>query len=499
MELATPALEPAEAAAPPAPIAAPPPTSIADLDRAAADLAERAGAFARTPPREKAALAREVIPRTLAAARDLARTACGAVELDPDSGLAGGAWLTGPVAILLAARALAASLDDIATNGRPELPVSALRGRLDGRLVADFAPRTASERTLARGTAAHVMFADDVEPEDAIAGQAAFYRRTDPEGSVALSLVSSGPPAAGALAALSSLFVDGEVALVEIGPARAHLAPILERALAPLVERGFVRIVIGGATPGAHLSSHAAVRTTRTLPSAFGETTPVLVVPCYYARDELWFLVRRFASSIALGTALDVVAPRVFLIAGHGAQRRLFLDELGRALDALPKLGPAWSLRTNHDPATRLGPREIGVIDLPVADDAIAMIDAAIPLCNEHLGEPRAAEIVTHPVHEEDPEIVLALARAVAQLRAREIGINQWPALLPLAPDLPSGGLPGARMLARVDKAILRGPLRVLRRPAYFYDNDKGARLGELLAAFHAAPGLGSLLGVLRR
>src|SRR4051812_13841094 len=101
-----------EIGAPPAPAAsapasAPLPTSAADLDRAAAALADRATAFARPPAKEKAALLRATIPRLHAAAPEMVSLICRAAGVDPSGPLAGAAWLSGPVALIAAARRFA--------------------------------------------------------------------------------------------------------------------------------------------------------------------------------------------------------------------------------------------------------------------------------------------------------------------------------------------------------------------------------------------------------
>jgi hypothetical protein len=74
------------------------------------------------------------------------------------------------------------------------------------------------------------------------------------------------------------------------------------------------------------------------------------------------------------------------------------------------------------------------------------------------------------------------------------VGINQWPAVLAFRGDASWGGHPGARMLARVDKAVVRGLLRMRRLPAYFVDNRGAARMGARMAAFQAEPSVGALL-----
>jgi hypothetical protein len=122
-------------------------------------------------------------------------------------------------------------------------------------------------------------------------------------------------------------------------------------------------------------------------------------------------------------------------------------------------------------------------------DDPVEMLAAAVDRCNQW-GGTSTAELVVHHLHEEDPEFVSAVDRAAVQLRCGVLGINQWPALVMFRGDAPTG----PRMLAHVDKAIVRGPLREARRPAYFPGTGM-ARRGSRLAAFQASPGL---LGLLR-
>src|SRR5690349_8268758 len=86
--------------------------------------ADRAAVFARTPPREKAALLRACLPHILAAAPEMVTLSCHGVTDDPRSRLVGAAWLTGPAAWLASARSLAEALDDIAAVGRPSLPAA---------------------------------------------------------------------------------------------------------------------------------------------------------------------------------------------------------------------------------------------------------------------------------------------------------------------------------------------------------------------------------------
>jgi len=450
----------------------------------AAPEAERAAIFARTPPREKAGLLRACLPRILAIAPEMAVLSSGTATDDPTSPLAGAAWLMGPAAWLAGARSLAEALDDIAAVGRPTLSAADLRGRLEGRVRAHLAPRSFAERRLFGDTETTVLFGEGVAPEEVIAGQAAFYRQGDPPSGVALVAVAGGPPAALPLAVLHSLFVEGKATVATVGPAQAGLGPLLERGLAPLVEAGFLRVETGD--PGIAAGDEAAEP----------HGGPVIVMPALYALDELWFVARRLASEIVAGAAFGVAAPREIVLAGGWAQRKLFLEQLQRALDGLPpRAAAACPLVLDPEPNADLPAGSVAVLTAGW-DDPVEMLAAAVDLCNARLraGDRRTAEIVVHVVHEEDAEVGAALGRALARLRHVAVGVNQWPALLALRGDAPWGARAGAKMLARVDKTILHGPLRSARRPAYFCDHRAAAKRCARLAAFMAAPSMGAIL-----
>jgi hypothetical protein len=350
--------------------------------------------------------------------------------------------------------------------------------------MARLVPRSFAERRLFRDTQAAVLFAEGVVPEEVIAGQGTFYRQADPPVGVSHVAVAGGPPAALPLAALHSLFVEGKATVATVSPAQAGLGPLVGRGLAPLVDAGFLRVETGD--PGVVAGERAAEP----------HGGPVIVTPALYALDELWFVARRLASEIVAGAAFGVAAPREIVLAGGWAQRKLFLEQLQRALDGLPpRAAAACPLVLDPEPSADLPVGSVAVLTAGW-DDPVEMLAAAVDLCNARLrvGDRRTAEIVVHVVHEEDAEVAAALGRALARLHHVAVGVNQWPALLALRGDAPWGARAGAKMLARVDKTVLHGPLRTARRPAFFCDHRAAAARCARLAAFLAAPSVGATL-----
>ena len=349
-------------------VASPPETSAADLDRAAADLGAAATTFARMPPVEKAALLRALLPRTLEEARAQVEAACVAKGIDPSGPMAGEEWLAGPCLTLSNIRLLAEALDDIHRRGKPRLGRGGVHVRRDGRVEVGIFPQGVQERVLYGGVRAHALLQHGATAASARAEQASFYQQRDPEGGVTLILgagnVASIPP----MDALHSLFVDGRVVLLKMSPVNAYLGPFFERAFAPLVERGFLRIVYGGAAVGAHLAEHPAVthlhitgsaethdrivwgapgaeqerrraagepRLAKPITSELGNVSPVMVLPHLYAEDELWFQARSVATQVMNNASFNCNAAKMLVLPRGFAQRPLFLAMLARAFEAV--------------------------------------------------------------------------------------------------------------------------------------------------------------------
>ena len=58
---------------------------------------------------------------------------------------------------------------------------------------------------------------------------------------------------------LYELLAFNRVVILKVNPTQDALVPVYERALAPLIEAGFLRIVRGGGEVGAYLTAHAGI------------------------------------------------------------------------------------------------------------------------------------------------------------------------------------------------------------------------------------------------
>ncbi|MDC3954887.1 aldehyde dehydrogenase family protein [Polyangium jinanense] len=553
----------------------------ADLDRALAELGDSARAFARLPPRDKARLLREeVLPRVEASALRMVQASCHEKGIDAAAPIAGEEWLAGPCTIASNVAALADALDQIATRGAPRLPFRAVREE-NGRTKVRVFPMRGADGALLSGFTCDVHLERGVRRADVRAEQATFYRQADPEGGISLVLGAGNVASIGPMDTLHTLFNEGRVVLLKTSPVNAYLGPILEDMLAPLISRGFVRIVHGGPEVGSYLASHRLVSHVhitgsqhthdiivwgkpgpeqdarraandpvlkKPITSELGNVSPVVVVPYLYAEDELWFQARSIATQIVNNASFNCNAAKMLVLARGWAQRDLFLDKLQQALgevrprkayypgaeqrhaslvkghDRVRFIGEAspgvlpWTMITDLDPADAREPLFstepfCGIVsEVSVgSDDPAEFLAAATRFCNDTLWGTLSASIVCPSILEDDPVASAALERAIDELRYGAVAVNHWPGLVYGTVTAPWGGHPSVTladvksgigfvhntvMLGRIEKAVLRGPLKTFPRPPFFYDHRNMAVTAERLLRYYARPGWGRIPAV---
>src|SRR5262245_28755830 len=339
------------------------PTAQSKIDEAVAALKERAIEFARLAPMAKAQLVRECIPRPLAPAPAWVVDGARVRGADPSE-----EWLAGPTATLRMFRLLAQSLDQIAQAGKPALGRGARR-RADGRLEIALFPASTLDGLLYGGFTGHALMAPGVDERLAREHQAEFYARKDPEGGVSLVLgagnVSSIPP----MDVATEMFLEGFVCVLKMNPVNECAGPHLERALAPLIDRGYLRIVYGGADVGSYLCYHPLVddvhitgsdRThdaivwgapgperdrrmsanepvlTKPISSELGNVSPVAIVPYKYSDAELWFQARNVVTRVFNNASFNGNAAKMLITATGWSQREKFLDMVAQGLAQAP-------------------------------------------------------------------------------------------------------------------------------------------------------------------
>jgi acyl-CoA reductase-like NAD-dependent aldehyde dehydrogenase len=225
-------------------------------------------------------------------------------------------------------------------------------------------PSSVREKLLFAGVTADIWVEPGKPPT-----QGRIYREKKSGGKVALVLgagnVTSIPP----MDVLYKLFVEDEVVVLKMNPVNAVAGPHIERALASLIDAGFLAVVYGGAEVGSHLANHPQIDTlhvtgsdrtydaivwgtdpeeqkrrkvagtplnTRPFTAELGCVTPCLVVPGDWSDADLEFQARHVASMVAQNASFNCNAAKVLVTAKGWDKRQRFLDKVHAALARAP-------------------------------------------------------------------------------------------------------------------------------------------------------------------
>ncbi len=338
-------------------------TPLRELDEALATLRERSTAFARAPITDKAGWLRDILGRFRDVSPRMVRDACLAKGVELDTPLEGEEWMAGILPIIRNLKQLAESLDQVRRYGAPSIPLSRVAPRGNGGVAVKVTPHETYDALLYAPFQAHTLLDANADIDRLGEAQASFYARRDPEGSVALVLGAGNVASIPVLDVIYKSFVEGAVCLLKMSPVNAYLGPHFELALAPLIARGFLRVVYGGPDVGAYLVTHPAIdqlhitgsaethdrivwgepgpdRESRKknhapvfakpVSSELGNVSPVLIAPGKYSAAELRTMARGIAGMVVQNASFNCNAAKM-LITPRGFPERV---ELMRLLQA---------------------------------------------------------------------------------------------------------------------------------------------------------------------
>ncbi len=336
-------------------------TGFPELERALAVLTERAKPFAFAPLADKVAWLREISSRFRELGPRMVAAACEAKGIPLGTPLEGEEWLSALVPIFRNLKQLADSLDQVRRAGAPSIDPGRVSLTSHGRVAVEVTPREWYDGLLYAPFRAETRLAPQVDAAQLPQVQAGFYKRSDPGGRVVLVLGAGNVASIPVLDVIYKSFVEGSVCLLKMSPVNAYLGPAFELALAPLIARGFLRIVYGGAEVGAHLVAHPAVdelhitgslethdrivwgapgaeraerkrqRTplfAKPVSSELGNISPVLLVPGKYSDGELTAMARGLAGMVVQNASFNCNAAKMLITPRGFAQRDGLLTRL---------------------------------------------------------------------------------------------------------------------------------------------------------------------------
>ncbi|PZU45659.1 MAG: aldehyde dehydrogenase [Microbacterium sp.] len=490
----------------------------AALDTAIAELETGAQAWARITLAERQAVLRQVRSATAAVAAEWADVASVSKGLAPGHPLRGEEWLSGPYAALVALDAYADTLGALAA-GRS--PLDGVRfGEAPGdRTIVHTSPLTAVDALLLSGYRTEVWLQPGVTAAEATREAGLGQRRPGESGGVGLVLGAGNITSIPFLDVLYELLASNRVVILKVNPTQDALVPVFARALAPLIDAGFLRIVTGGGEVGAFLTRHTSIAhvhitgseaTFRAIvpglsvpiTAELGGVSPIIVVPGEWSRADLRFQAEHVVTMRLHNSGHNCIAGQVVLLSQDWPQREAFLHELRVAYDRAPAR-PVWypnsqsrldAARSSYPDAAWCGGGTRALVETEVSDAAELesteyfapvlgvvtlrgtgqeFLDAAVAHANDRLVGTLGANVLIDPVTQD--ALGSGFERAIAQLHYGTVAVNAWTAFGFLTPTATWGAFPGgtvehapsgigvvhnAFLLDRVERTVVRGPFR---------------------------------------
>jgi acyl-CoA reductase-like NAD-dependent aldehyde dehydrogenase len=293
------------------------------------------------------------------------------------------------------------------------------------------------------------------------------------------------------------------VVLLKVNPTHDAMIPVYERARAPFIEPGFLRIVRGGAEVGAYLTAHDGIdhvhitggtatfdaivwstgdealhrrradepKLQKPITAELGGVSPIIVVPGEWTDADLRYQAEHIVTMRLYNSGHNCLAGQVVLISADWPQRQAFLAALREAFADAPER-PVWypgsderrdAAAASHPDATLHGDGRRLLIEIAPGDDATALetteyfspvlgvielpgngqefLDAAVAHVNQRLIGTLGANVLIDPLTQD--ALGDGFERAIAELRYGAVSINSWTALAFLTPTLTWGAYPG--------------------------------------------------------
>ncbi len=340
-------------------------TSHAEIDKALTELSRKKDEWVSLEIEARIQILDEVMKAMKEVSNEWVAISMEMKNESPDSFGEGEEWASiWPIIRLL--RVFRQSLEDIRAKGRPHIP-GPIRERSDGQLVVQVFPQSNFERLLFLGTSAEVWMQPDVARQDLSEEQALPYRDPTSSGKIALVLGAGNIPWLPFAQTMYKLLVPLQVVILKLNPVNAYIGPIMEKALSPLIERGYLRMVYGGASEGSYLTDHQLVdeiqltgsdktfetivfgkgkesierkarrepRLAKRVEAELGNVSPVIVVPGPWSENDIEYQATQLATWLTLNSGYYCLTPRVMIQSKGWNLRQSLIAKLGDAFSRI--------------------------------------------------------------------------------------------------------------------------------------------------------------------
>ena len=449
---------------------------------------------------QRVTLLRAVRAAVATAAEDWAETAADSKGLGPGHPLRGEEWLSGPYSVLGALDAYIDTLKKLA-GGRSALDGIRIGRAPGGRTRVEAFPLTGIDGFLLSGFSGEVWLQPGISPAAARAQAGLTQLTPGASGGVGLVLGAGNITAIPVLDVFYELLAHNRVSLLKVNPTQDALVPVFERALAPLIGAGLLRIVRGGPAVGAYLTAHPGLehvhitgsaatfdaivwgtdaqakrrrrenrpRLKKPITAELGGVSPIIVVPGEWTDADIAFQAAHVATMRLQNAGHNCIAGQVVILSADWPQREQFRAALRRAYALAPER-PIWypgsdarmaQAAESYPDALVLADRLL--VEVGEGEDATALenteyfapvlgvvtvpglgqpfVDAAVAHANDELQGTLGANILIDPSTERG--LGDGFEAALAELRYGSIAINTWTAFGFITPTLSWGAYPG--------------------------------------------------------
>ena len=472
----------------------------AALDADIALLQQGSRTWSNVTVAQRVTLLRALRTSVAATIEDWADTAADSKGLRPGHPLRGEEWLSGPYSVLGAIDAYADTLTKL-SEGRSALDGVRIGRAPGGRTKVDAFPLTGIDRFLLSGFTGEVWLEPGITPNTARESAGLAQLTPSASGGVGLVLGAGNITSIPVLDVMYELLAHNRVALLKVNPTQDTLIPVYERALAPLIEPGFLRIVRGGPAVGAYLTGHRDLvhvhitgsaatfdaivwgsgatgkrrrrenrpQLKKPITAELGGVSPIIVVPGDWTDADLAYQAEHIATMRLQNCGHNCIAGQVVIMSSDWPQAEQFRAALRRAYAGAPER-PIWypgspvrmqqasdaypdalvladrllvEIGDGQD-ATALENTEyfapvLGVVELPGTGQQF--LDAAVEHANGKLQGTLGGNLIIDPATEK--ALGTGFERAIAELRYGSIAINGWTAFGFITPTLTWGAFPG--------------------------------------------------------
>lgn len=344
-----------------------PAESQKSIDAAVATVRSHKDAWVTTSIRERIDILDKLIHRIAGVAEPWVAKCCQAKGIGIDQPAAIEEWVGGPYLVLHNLRLLRQSLRDIEQYGHPKIP-GPVTVRPNGQVVAQVFPQNIYDRIMYPGITAEVWMEPGTTLEQLPDTQATAYQHKDHPGKVTLVLGAGNYSCLGPTDFCYKLFVEDQVVVYKTNPINAYLDPLFEEAFGVLIERGFLRLIAGGAAEGAYLAHHPSVEEihltgsdttfeaivfgpgstgarrkaqrqpllSKRVTGELGNVSPVIVVPDRWRERDLNYHAQQLASMLINNAGFNCLTARVIVDHAGWSQREALLDRLRDQLTRTP-------------------------------------------------------------------------------------------------------------------------------------------------------------------